>query len=246
MKRVHAACIVVLTGFLASPASAQIVIQQNLFQNPLALVENKDAQKDLKLVVDQLERLAELSEAYQAGVKGLNFQDIEKRKKVNEAARNGLADVLDGDQAKRLKQLEVQQRGANIFFDPQLVKELTITQQQQTALLKAMQAVGPKSMAAIQNAKGNQQEIRKAISDINRNLTADIVKGLTPDQQAKWRDLTGAPFDGSFPMAMVPFGIVPNRRPQPVLTWHMNDLAAAQAEAKKTGKPIFVTFRCEA
>lgn len=28
--------------------------------------------------------------------------------------------------------------------------------------------------------------------------------------------------------------------------WIMNDLAAAQAEATKTGKPIFAVFRCEA
>jgi hypothetical protein len=32
----------------------------------------------------------------------------------------------------------------------------------------------------------------------------------------------------------------------PVHQWIMNDLAAAQAEARKTGKPIFATFRCEA
>ncbi|MBY0523637.1 MAG: thioredoxin family protein [Gemmataceae bacterium] len=28
--------------------------------------------------------------------------------------------------------------------------------------------------------------------------------------------------------------------------WIRNDVAKAQAEARKTGKPIFVTFRCEA
>jgi hypothetical protein len=44
----------------------------------------------------------------------------------------------------------------------------------------------------------------------------------------------------------VPVGVLPNPRPQPVLAWIMNDLAAAQAEARKTGKPIFVTIRCEA
>ena len=243
MKKVLAACLLALAGFLVSPAAAQFVIQQNFFQNPLALVENKDAQKDLKLVVDQLERLAELSEAYQAGIKGLNFQDLEKRKKVNEAAQKGLAEMLEPDQAKRLKQLELQQRGANIFYDPQFVKELAITAQQQNALTKLMQAEGPKAMATL---KGSQQEIRKAISDINRSLTADIVKGLNAEQQAKWRDLSGDPFKGTFPTAMVPFGIVPNRRPPPVLTWHMNNLDAALAESKKTGKPIFVTFRCEA
>lgn len=35
-------------------------------------------------------------------------------------------------------------------------------------------------------------------------------------------------------------------RANPVNGWIMNDLAAAQAEARKTGKPIFVVFRCEA
>lgn len=27
--------------------------------------------------------------------------------------------------------------------------------------------------------------------------------------------------------------------------WILNDLTAAQAEARKTGKPIFAVFRCE-
>jgi hypothetical protein len=34
--------------------------------------------------------------------------------------------------------------------------------------------------------------------------------------------------------------------PVKVNGWIMNDLAGAQAEARKTGKPIFVVFRCEA
>ncbi len=33
--------------------------------------------------------------------------------------------------------------------------------------------------------------------------------------------------------------------PARVNGWIMNDVAAAQEEARKTGKPIFVVFRCE-
>jgi hypothetical protein len=35
--------------------------------------------------------------------------------------------------------------------------------------------------------------------------------------------------------------------PEPVRLngWIMNDLSAAQAEARQTGKPIFLVFRCE-
>ena len=40
--------------------------------------------------------------------------------------------------------------------------------------------------------------------------------------------------------------VVVDMRPQPTLAWHMNDFNGALAEAKKTGKPIFATFRCEA
>jgi hypothetical protein len=34
--------------------------------------------------------------------------------------------------------------------------------------------------------------------------------------------------------------------PMRVNGWILNDLAAAQKEARQSGKPIFVTFRCEA
>jgi hypothetical protein len=34
--------------------------------------------------------------------------------------------------------------------------------------------------------------------------------------------------------------------PQKANGWILNDLSAAQSEARKTGKPIFVTIRCEA
>ena len=234
-----------LAGFLTSPVAGQIILQPNLFQNPLIFVENRDIQKDLKLSEDQARKLVELSRAHAESIRGLGFQpaDLEKRKKANEAALKGLGDLLDAGQTKRLKQLELQQRGAGVFGDPQIAKDLAITPEQRGAIITVLQGSNPKWIAIIQGAKGNQQEIQKKLAEVHRDLSADIVKKLTKDQQAKWRDLAGMPFDGAFP-SMTPVFV--DMRPQPVLTWHMNDLNAALAEAKKTGKPIFATFRCEA
>jgi hypothetical protein len=232
-----------LAGLLATSAAAQIVIQQGPFQNPLVLVEHKDVQKDLKLSDDQAKKIAELSRRYAEAIKGAGFQDLEKRKKVNEAALKGLEDVLDAEQTNRLRQLEIQQRGANLFLDQQVVKELAITPEQRAVIVKALQAVGPKQAAIFQAAKGNQQEIQKKLGDLQREIIPGVLKGLSGDQQKKWERIAGPSFAGAFPFTQ-PIFVDP--RPQPVLAWHMNDLAAAQAESRKTGKPIFVTFRCEA
>ena len=43
------------------------------------------------------------------------------------------------------------------------------------------------------------------------------------------------------PFAHSPFAAEPTREGP----WILNDLPAAQAEARKSGKPIFVVFRCE-
>jgi hypothetical protein len=230
-----------LAGWLVSSVVAQVIIQPNLFQNPLVLAENKDVQQDLKVSEEQVKKLVELSRDWNAAVKGLSFTtlDQEKRKNATAAALKGLADTLTGNQAKRLKQLELQQRD---FGDPQIGKDLAITNEQRGGIITILQGFNPQWVKIIQGAKGNQQEIQKKLADVHRDFTANILNKLTPQQQAKWKDVAGPPFAGSFP-SMAPVFV--DMRPQPVLAWHMNDLNGALAEAKKTGKPIFVTFRCE-
>jgi len=245
MKKLLCGYLLALAGSLVLPASGQVVVQPGIFPHPLALVESKDVQKDIKVSDEQVKQIAELGRKHAAGLKGLGFPEVDKRKKVVEATQKGLSDVLSAEQAKRIKQLEVQQRGAGIFLDPQLAKELALSKEQQAAAAKALQGFGPKWIAIIQAAQGNQQEIQKKLGELNSGLVADIVKDLSADQRTKWMDLNGPAFAGTLP-AVIPNVIFANPRPQPVLPWHMNDLAAAQVEARQTGKAIFVTFRCEA
>jgi hypothetical protein len=246
MKQSLRAGLLAFAAFLASPLPGQVVIQQlGPFQNPLLLVEIKEAQTDLKLTEEQVKKIAELSRKHAEGLKGLGFQDLEKRKKVEDTTRKELGEILTAEQGKRLQQLHMQQRGVSAFLDPAIVKELELTKEQQATIAKIPPALGPKWIAILQASRGNQAEMQKKVDELNRATVADILKNLTFEQQGKWAEMSGTAFAGVLPPA--PFvGIVINPRPQPALTWHMNDLAAAQAEARKTGKPIFVTFRCEA
>src|SRR5438132_222834 len=69
----------------ADTVAGQVIVQPgNIFQSPLALIENRDAQKDVKFTDEQARKLVELSRAYAEGMRGIGFTpaDQEKRKKA--------------------------------------------------------------------------------------------------------------------------------------------------------------------
>jgi hypothetical protein len=241
MKRRLAGTLLFLVAVSVGPAAGQFVITPSLFSNSMNLVKSPEIQKDLGVTPEQAKKLAELDKTLAEMLKVPGFPDANLQNKLREAVQKGLAEVLLAPQTKRLKQLEFQQRGSSAFMDPQIAKELEITQEQRAAILKHMQSLGQRWAAAFQAAKGNQQEIQKKLGELQRSIAADCVKELTAKQQEKWRELAGPAYAGNFPTQV----FIGNPRPQPVLTWHMNDLNAALAESKATGRPIFVTFRCE-
>src|SRR5262249_22513916 len=151
----------ILAGSLVSSVQGQVVIQPiGILQNPLVLVGNKDVQKDLPLSEEQIKKIAELTQKQTDALKGVGFQETEKRKQIFEASQKGLNEVLTAEQVKRLKQLELQQRGPNAFLEASVIKDLNIANEQRTAVLQILKGFGPKWVAIIQGAKGNQQQIQ--------------------------------------------------------------------------------------
>jgi hypothetical protein len=55
-----------------------------------------------------------------------------------------------------------------------------------------------------------------------------------------------ASFVGGVVILLLNAGVASAAEPQRANGWILNDLAAAQNEARASGKPIFVTIRCEA
>jgi hypothetical protein len=240
MKRRLAGTLLVLVAVSVGSAVGQVAFTASLFNSSLNLAKSPEIQKELRFTEEQTKKLADLDRKLNEMLKVPGFPDAALQAKIRETLQKGFEEILLPEQTKRLKQLEIQQRGSGALLDATITKDLQINAEQRAEMLKQLQQFGQRWAKAGQGAK-TQQEIQKRLGEVQREMAADMVKLLTPEQQAKWREITGAPYTGAFPTQI--FVGVP--RPQPVLTWHMNNLDAALTESKATGRPIFVTFRCE-
>jgi Spy/CpxP family protein refolding chaperone len=159
----------------------------------LGLLANEDVKKELELLDDQTSKIeaiqaemrTAMGEIFQSGDReGMAAKMTELRKKSDE----DVAKVLDSDQLKRVKQIEFQQavgRGmggvaAGIVSD-QVVADLGLTKEQVEQLTEAQ--------------KGADEEYRKKLAAARAEALDKLVATLSPEQQAKFKELYGKPFE---------------------------------------------------
>ena len=201
--------------------------------NLLGLATQIDVQKDLQLNDIQRQKLSELNRRMvgqrmkhlwgpmKAEVRRQKFYELAK---TQEAALN---DILQPQEFKRLRQIELQVHGPRAFRESSAVEELKLTAKQK----KDIRRINEEAMGALFGlldrpggfAKGkgkggkefNFERVQKA--EVERIVT----KVLTPEQKTRWQELTGAPFQGRVPpfFGFVPhaggFGPRPGFGPQP-------------------------------
>jgi hypothetical protein len=58
-------------------------------------------------------------------------------------------------------------------------------------------------MRKIREESSNGREVRAKMADLNKKMNEEVMKLLTAEQKAKWKELTGKPFKGKleFPPA---------------------------------------------
>jgi hypothetical protein len=174
------------------------------------LLRNPDVQKELKLSDEQVTKtkdvLQNVSATFKEKFAALKDTPQEDRQaKMQEimkamSAENDkvLKDVLNADQQKRLKQLELQQRGADAFTDPEVEKALSMTAEQKEKI-KTLNEDSRKEMREIfQNAAGNFQEAMTKIQTLRKETLEKTTATLTDAQKTKWKEMTGAPFEFTF------------------------------------------------
>lgn len=162
-----------------------------------ALLSNEDVKKELQLLEDQTSKIesiqmamaAEMRELFQGGGGGGDREAMmakmtEMRKKNEEE----ISKVLDADQLKRIKQIEFQQavnRGmggvAGGIISEQVVADLGLTKEQVDQLTEAQKAA--------------DEEFRKKQAEIRAAAIEKLVSTLSPEQQAKFKELYGKPFE---------------------------------------------------
>ncbi len=171
----------------------------------LDIAMREDVQEHLELLPDQVDDLKKLAEAERESqrerMRGLfggldrNASEADRnaaREKIQQVLRSAAAEtqakvdeVLLPHQAKRLSQLAMQRRlrggVSGAFSSDELTTQLGISSAQREQL----QA----------KAAGAEEKLRQQVAQLRAEMQDELLKSLSPAQQAKYRDLVGEPFE---------------------------------------------------
>jgi type II secretory pathway component PulK len=182
----------------------------------LALADNKAVQKELALNEEKAAKvkdlLADYTEELQQQIQGagiggrgagdLSAEERQKRmaqmteitKNVNDKFMPKLNELLDKTQQTRLHEIWLQAAGPSALQDADVAKALAITKDQQDNIKKLTTDFGHKMREAF-TAGGDRSEIQAKVAELREEQTAKTAEVLTKDQQAKFTEMKGKPFD---------------------------------------------------
>ena len=164
---------------------------------PIQLIQRPDVQQELELLDDQKAQLKALGDKVRdrmgemfgrqrgGGDQGNRDELVGNLRKFNEEIQADVDKILLPHQSKRLKQLEVQQRmrGGGVMgaLGGDVAEQLGISEEQQDKLRE--------------KAQGLDQEMRKKMTEIRKQLQDQLLAELSPDQRKQFNDLVGEPFE---------------------------------------------------
>jgi hypothetical protein len=166
------------------------------------LARNEDVQAELNLSAEQVQQIDEISVALrriiEEGFDGLELKDkpweereriiAEYRERVETARADAdmkVGKLLDPQQYKRLKQIQYQSRlrvGIGVALSRgELASELEVTEEQKDRLLEVRAET--------------DRELREKIEQLRKEAEDKILAVLSTEQQARFKDLVGEPFE---------------------------------------------------
>lgn len=174
------------------------------------LLMNPDVQKELKLSEEQITKAKEVTTTVRDKFKDdfAKLKDTpqeERREKFQKLSKSiaaetekGLKDVLNADQQKRFKQLELQARGGDAFNDEDVQKSLKLTDEQKEKIKTINEDTGKEMREVFKNAQGNVAEAMAKISTLRKDSLEKVTATLKDEQKKAWKELTGEPFEFKF------------------------------------------------
>ncbi len=178
-----------------------------------AMFKNEALQKELKLEKDQVEKITEALTKVQEELKderpqqGASQEERQAfQKKSTEASQKALAKVLNADQAKRLKEIQFQQRlnspfggGPAVFADAEIQTALKLTDDQKEKIKDIVSDYTKERQEMFQGLKpgggGDFQEAQKKMQGLTKEAMANVNKLLKDDQKKMIEEMKGKEFD---------------------------------------------------
>ena len=193
-------------------------------QSAVMLAGIAAVQKDLGVTEDQIAKLKTLGEEARkelteggggdiAGLRDLrDLPEAERRAKLEEFAakraeiakkvvakyKPKLAEVLDAKQVERLQQIALQVAGAQAYSDPDVVKTLKLSKEQQdkvAAVVKDFSDKQREMFTAGGGGAGRSEEAMTKMRELGTARDKDLVAVLTADQKEQLAKLKGKEFD---------------------------------------------------
>lgn len=180
----------------------------------LGLLMRADVQRDLALTADQKAQLQAISQAAQDQRRAMfeemrnsggggNFEEMRATmEKMNaETDKKALA-VLTDAQRKRAKEISVQLSGNRAILNPDIQKDLGMTQEQIDRAKKLQENFQAAMQALMQDMRDgalSREELQSKMEANNKVLDTELGKILTPAQADKLKAMGGAPFKADPP-----------------------------------------------
>ncbi len=167
----------------------------------------EDVAKELKLTDDQKKKLLgvqdeqrqKMMDMFQGG--GFDPSDREKLQKVigdmMKESEKKVNEVLDDPQEKRLKELSIQRQGNSAITNPEVQKELGLTDAQKskiTALQTKQAEASQATMEKMRNGEIDRDQIQDIMAKNRKIMNDELGKILTTDQANKLKTMGGAAF----------------------------------------------------
>jgi Spy/CpxP family protein refolding chaperone len=170
-------------------------------RSPVRMLANqKSVQEELKLSDEQIKKVAEIGKAMR-----LKAEDItetvpkERMKKAMELFKVAEKDVfamLKREQAKRMRQIALQQqRLARGFENPEVAKVLKLSEEQTRKMREIRESASTEISKLAEGAK-SRDEAQKKRAEFAKATEEKLLKVLTDEQRARWTELLGEPFKG--------------------------------------------------
>jgi hypothetical protein len=164
----------------------------------LMLLRQKSVQQELKISPDLAKKIAEFTNKESAEYgKSLKLKDSDRKGKFEElekANKKFLEDNLSAEQRKRLEQITLQVTGLHQLTRPEVVKALSLTDEQQKKF-KEMQKEGRAELEAIFNDPKREGKNEK-LAKYREATFKKIEDALTDAQKTKVKELVGEIFKG--------------------------------------------------
>jgi hypothetical protein len=172
--------------------------------DPVFLLGQESVQKELSLSEEQVKKVKDFQEkrraAFQQGGGGGFGNREEMQKRMEEMRKENekfVGDTLKPEQAKRLNQISLQQRGAGAINDAKIQDDLKFSDEQKEKV-KAINEDAARSRRDLgfQPGQPPSEEQRAKMAELNKATNEKLQNILTADQKAKWKEMTGEEFKG--------------------------------------------------